>query len=80
MADELTEEELCELAEINNQLTEIVFRRKPEEVTEKEILWLIYLELQGLIDQISYTHFDEKDEVIPPKSKKETSRPDDFRG
>jgi len=79
MVDDLTEDELCELAEINNRLAQIVFKKDDKDVTEKEIAWMTYLELQGLIDQLSYTHFDENNEIIPSKFEEEKSRADDFR-
>lgn len=79
MAVELTEDEICELAEIKNRLSQLVLSMEDKDISDRDILWMIFLELQGVIDILSYTNFDENDEVIPPESKKENINPDDYR-
>lgn len=84
MVRNLTEEELCEIAEIRNRLAHLLFEADDSQVTEKDLLYVVLLDLDSVKEVFAeyiYTE-DEGDneedienEVPRLESKAEESEP-----
>jgi hypothetical protein len=59
----LTEEELCELAEIRNRLAQLLFSADDSQVSEKDLLYVLLLDMDGLRDMMSEV-FEEEDAFL----------------
>jgi len=78
----LTEEELCEIAEIRNRLARLIYEADDNQVTAKDILYCILLDTDEIKEGMRIILFDDdtddtediKDEVLPTKSEEETPK------